>query len=149
MPPVEAKVEETVKAAFASKDDWFNIAGKLREAELEVEGLGKVLLSEITGTARAQIMSTQSQGLLADAKKIDAVAYQRSLLLSGVVDPASPAGARVPLFSVGDIDRVMKIGGRTISKIVDKIEELSALGTYQGSAEGNSSPTQNGAGTSG
>lgn len=158
MPPVDAPtldVEPAIKETkppeetFASRDDWLAAAGKLKEEALHVEGIGRLLLSEISGAARAAIVSNQSAGLLADAKRIDAVAYQRALLTAGVVDPSSPKDARVPLFGRGDIDRVMGIGGAKIAVIVDKIEELSALGNYQGRAEENSSGSPSDAGTSG
>ncbi len=146
-----AEATEQVKQAFATRDDWLNAAGHLREATHEVEGIGLLLLSEITGTARAQILSQQSVGLLAEGagKRIDAGAYQRTLLLAGVVDPNSPEGARTPLFAAGDIDRVMKIGGAKLATVIDKIEELSALGNYQKRAEENSAGSPNGDGTSG
>jgi hypothetical protein len=151
MPPVDKPLAAVVPSdpQFASKDDWFNAAGKLKEATLEVEGIGLLLLSEISGTARAQIVSKQSAGLLADAKQIDALAYQKALLLAGVIDGSSPEGARVPLFSTADIDRVMTLGGQKIAKIVDKIEELSALGSHQGRAEENSPATPSVSGISG
>ncbi len=161
MPPADAlqidepeiatagKASKSTEKPFASRDDWLAAAGKLKEAELEVEGIGRLLLSEISGAARAAIVSAQSAGLLADAKRIDAVAYQRALLSAGVVDPSSPKEARTPLFGRGDIDRVMGIGGAKIAQIVDKIEELSALGGYQGRAEENSTATPSDAGTSG
>lgn len=151
MPPVDKPLAAVAPSdpQFASKDDWFNASGKLKEATLEVEGIGLLLLAEISGTTRAQIVSKQSAGLLADAKQIDAVAYQKALILAGVVDPSSPEGGRLPLFGRGDIDRVMEIGGQKIAKIVDKIEELSALGNYQKRAEENSPATPSASGISG
>lgn len=133
---------------FVSRDEWLNNAGVLKEEEREIAGLGLLLLSEITGDARAEIVGVQSEGLLADRRKIDAKAYQRALILAGVVDPSSPRGARMPMFRPGDLDRVMKIGGGKIADIVDAIEKLSALGQYAGAAEGNSEGTLNGASTS-
>lgn len=150
---IEAKVattpsaEEVVKK-FLSRDEWLNQAGVLKEEEKYVDGFGWLLLSEITGDARADIVGRQSVGLLADQRKVDAKDYQRSLILAGVVDPTSPKGDRKPMFRPADMDRVMKIGGQKIADVVDAIEHLSALGAYQGSAEGNSESTQNGAGTS-
>lgn len=142
-----SEAEEAVRK-FLSRDDWLNQAGVLKEEELEVEGFGLLLLSEITGDARAEIVGHQSVGLLADQRKIDAKAYQRSLILAGVVDPSSPKGDRKPMFRPGDMDRVMKIGGGKIAEIVDAVEKLSALGAYTGAAEGNSEATPNGASTS-
>lgn len=133
---------------FLSREDWLNQAGVLKEEEVDVEGFGRLLLSEITGDARAEIVGHQSVGLLADQRKIDAKAYQRSLILAGVVDPTSPKGDRKPMFRPSDLDRVMKVGGGKIAEIVDAIEKLSALGQYTGAAEGNSETTPNGASTS-
>lgn len=157
MNPLEAsaiekiEVEKIVRdevAKFLSREDWLNNAGILKEAEIEVEGLGHLVVSEITGDQRAEIVGHQSEGLLAEKRKIDAKAYQRSLILAGVVDPASPKGDRKPMFRPTDLDRVMKIGGGKIAEVVDAIEKLSALGNYSGAAEENSGGTQNGAGTS-
>lgn len=146
MPPIDEIVEDAKK--FASRDDWLGQVGVLKEEDKYVDGLGWLVLSEITGDVRAEIVGQQSVGLLAEKRKIDAQAYQRTLILAGVVDPASPAGDRKPMFRPGDMDRVMRIGGGKIADIVDVIEKLSSLGQYQGAAEGNSVPTQNGASTS-
>lgn len=153
--PTEQVVPESLPATkseparkFASRDDWLDAVGVLKEEEHEVEGLGLLVLSEITGEARADIVGHQSVGLLAEHKKIDAKTYQRQLLQAGVVDPTSPRGERKPLFRPGDLDRVMKIGGGKIAEVIDVIERLSALGNYGVVAEGNSESTQNGASTS-
>lgn len=139
----------TVKSvAFASRDEWLNLVGHLKEEEHTIEGLGKLLLSEIAGDVRADIVAAQSVGLLADKKSIDAKAYQRTLLQNGVVDSTSPVGARTSLFRPGDMDRVMKLGGGKIAEVIDHIERLSGLGQYSGVAEGNSETSQNGASTS-
>lgn len=146
-----ATVESTKAPAdkkFASRDDWLGLAGVLKEEELHVEGLGWLLLSEITGDVRADIVGQQSVGLLAEQKKIDAKAYQRQLLLHGVVDPTSQKGDRKPMFRPGDLDRVMRLGGQKIAEVVDHIEKLSALGQYIEEPEKNSGSTRNGATTS-
>lgn len=139
---------ETAVKKFLSREDWLNQAGVLKEQEVDVPGFGTLLLSEVTGDVRAEILGDQSVGLLADQRKIDAKVYQRKLILAGVVDPASPQGDRKPMFRPGDMDRVMKIGGGKIADVVDGIEKLSSLGQYAGVAEGNSGGTQNGASTS-
>lgn len=147
---IETDVEDVVDEVekFVSRDEWLNLAGHLKEEVHYVEGLGKLLLSEIAGDVRAEIVAEQSVGLLADKKKIDAKQYQRTLLLNGVVDPNSPVGARASLFRPGDLDRVMKLGGGKIAEIVDHIEKLSGLGQYSGAAEGNSESSPNDASTS-
>lgn len=141
-------VSDPAEKKFASREDWLNEAGVLKEEEKHVEGLGLLLISEITGDVRAEIVGSQSEGLLADKRKIDAKQYQRQLILAGVVDPTSPKGDRKPMFRQGDMDRVMKVGGGKIAEVVDVIEKLSSLGQYAGAAEGNSDGTQNGATTS-
>lgn len=140
--------EQNGDKKFVSRDEWLNQAGVLREEEHHIEGLGWLILSEITGDARAEIVGHQSVGLLAEHKKIDAKAYQRSLIMAGTVDPASPPGNRNPMFRPGDMERVMKLGGGKVADIIDVIERLSALGNYAAAAEGNSDSTQNGASTS-
>jgi len=136
---------------YASRDDWLSAAGNLREEEYDVEGLGLLLLSEVTGEVRAEIMSDQSAVLLlpeGQTRKLDQRSYQKKLILAGVVDPESPPGGRNPLFKAGDLDKVMQIGGGKIASVVDRIERLSGLGQYQAAAEKNSG-AENGAGTSG
>lgn len=142
-----AEAEEAVRR-YISRDEWLNNAGVLKEEEKYVDGLGWLLLSEITGDARAEIVGVQSEGLLAEKRKIDAKAYQRALILAGVVDPSSPEGSRLPMFRPADMNRVMLIGGGKIAEIVDAIEKLSALGQYTGEAEGNSEGTPNAGSTS-
>lgn len=148
MPPAKSLEAPVTENGYVSRDEWLNLAGHLKEEELHVEGLGTLLLSEIPGDVRADIVADQSVGLLADQKKIDAKKYQRTLLQHGVVDPNSPVGARTSLFRPGDMDRVMKLGGGKIAEVVDAIEKLSGLGQYAGAAEGNSESSQNGGSTS-
>jgi len=137
---------------YVSRDDWLAAVGRFAEEEHEIEGLGVLLLSEVSGEVRADIMSDLSSVVLqpdGTPRRVDQRAYQKRLLQAGVVDPDSPAGSRNPLFKAGDMDRVMKIGGQKIADVVDVIERLSGLGRYQAAAEGNSETTPNGAGTSG
>ncbi len=145
---VADKVKEVVEA-FASREDWFGAAGKLAEEFVHVEGIGKLLLSEVTGEVRADIMSDQSAVLLTEGpnKKLDQKSYHKKLLLAGVVEPSSPPESRLPFFRPGDVDRAMKVGGAKIAKVIDVIERLSGLGQYAGLAEKNSEPSPNGAGT--
>jgi hypothetical protein len=97
----------------------------------------------VTWTASAG----SSSGRSAPTWKLDRRAYERRLLLHGVLDPASPEGNRLPLLQPADIDRVFKIGGAKIGVVIDTIERLSMLGRYAVSAEGNSNGTQSSAGT--
>lgn len=134
---------------FVTRDAWLAQAGKFREDTLTVDGLGKLLLVELSGVARASIQAQQSAGLLGDVKRVDVGAYQRAVLLAGVADPSSPAESRRPLFQQGDMDKVMQIGGGKIALVVEAIERLSGLdvGAVK-SAEGNSDGTPSDAGTS-
>ncbi len=138
------------KIAYASREDWLAAAGHLAEERRHVDGLGWLLLGEIGADVRADITTEQSAVLLAPEdkpRKLDRRAYERRLLLHGVLDPDSPEGARLPLLQPGDIDRVFKIGGAKIGTVIDTIERLSLLGRYAQSAEGNSNGTPSSAGT--
>lgn len=135
---------------FVTRDQWLAQAGRFKEETITVEGLGKLLIVELSGLARAQIQSQQSVGILSDVKRVDAAAYQRAVILAGVADPASPAESRRPMFTAGDMDKVMSIGGGKIARIVEAIEKLSGLDAKaQETAEGNSGATPSAAGTSG
>jgi hypothetical protein len=152
-PPAPAAPAAPPPAAapeFVGRDQWLGAGSKLAEDVVAVEGLGKVLVSEITAKVRAEIMTIQSSGLLTEVgKSIDHLRHQKTLLLAGVIDPASPEGGRTPLFKEGDIDQVMQLGASKVEQIIDAIERLSKLGRYATSAEGNSAPTPSVAGTSG
>lgn len=143
------KAEQKPAVKYATREDWLSCAGKLNEEERTITGLGEMLLGEIGADVRAEIMTEQqSIALFAEgaAKKIDRKWYEKKLLLAGVLDPNSPAGARTPLFRQGDLDSVMRIGGAKIAEVVDAIERLSLMGRYMPSAEGNSNGSPNSAG---
>ncbi len=153
-PAAETDLEQPVPVAngFASRAQILDAAGSFAEEEHDLEGVGKLLLSEISGAARANILGQMATAI--EGNKLTdpswTTKYQKTLLQHGVVDPASPAGARVPLFKDGDMDRLMQLGGAKIQDVVDAVERLSRMGRYQESAEGNSAAaTQNGASTSG
>jgi hypothetical protein len=149
-PPSELPDAKKKETPFASREDFLAAAGRLAEERVHVEGLGWLLLGEIGADVRADITTEQSSVLLAPEDKprrLDRRAYERRLLLHGVLDPSSPEGNRLPLLQPGDIDRVFKIGGAKIGAVVDVIERLSLLGRYAQSAEGNSNETQSSVGT--
>src|ERR1700723_3598611 len=126
-------VTEPEAPKFATRAVWRAAAGKLNEEEKHVEGLGLLLLGEIGADVRAEILTEQqSVALFAEgaAKKLDRKWYEKKLLLAGVLDPASPEGARLPLFKQGDMDSVMRIGGSKIGEVVDAIERLSLMGRH-------------------
>lgn len=143
-------IEADVASPFASREDWLAAAGHLSEEIVDVPGLGKLLLGEVSGDVRADIAADQAAIVLApegEPRRYDVRSYQRRLLLHGVLDPESPRDARLPLLQPADIDRVMKIGGSKIATVVSTIERLSMLGQYAASAEGNSNGTPSSAGT--
>lgn len=150
-PPRAGKGKEHAEEnGVASRDDWLAAAGHLQEEWVDIPGLGRVLLGEIGADVRADITTDQSAVLLlpeGQVRKLDRRAYERRLLLHGVLDPMSPAGDRLPLLKPADIDRVFKIGGAKIGTVIDVIERLSMLGRYSQSAEGNSNGTPSSAGT--
>lgn len=119
------------------RDGFLAAAGKLAERVLLVDGLGRVLIGELSGADRADII--EKQAVAYQDKKLAVKSYQRDLLMRGILDPSSPEGARTPLFRAADMDQVMRVGGAKIAKIVAAVEELSGLGAAaQKSAEGNS-----------
>ena len=152
-PPAAEAVAVAAEPAlngFASRTDILGAAGHFAEEEHELEGVGKLLLSEISGAARAEILGQMATAIEGE-KLTDPTwtsKYQKTLLRHGIVDPSSPPAARTPLFKEGDLDAVMQLGGGKLGKIIDAIERLSRMGRYQESAEKNSAATQNGASTS-
>lgn len=147
-PATETPTKQQSENKFLSRDDFLGHAGVLREKEVDIKDLGVLLISEITGDVRAELIGQQFSGMIGDVKKFDRKAYERTLIQAGVIDPDSPPGGRRPMFRPGDMDRVMRLGAGKITEIVDAIEELSGLGDHSGAAEGNSETTPNGAGTS-
>ena len=141
--PVAAADVAPAAPGFASRTDILDAAGRFAEEEHDLEGVGKLLLSEISGATRAEILGQMATAI--EGNKLTDPAwttkYQKTLLRAGVVDPASPVGARTPMFREGDLDRLMQIGGAKLSGVVDAIEKLSRMGRYQESAEGNSEAT--------
>jgi hypothetical protein len=146
-PQTQAPVTED-KVQYLSRTELLGFANKLKEETRVIDGLGTLLLSEVTAAVRADLIGQQATGMMADQKKFDRKGYEKTLVQAGVMDPASPPGGRVTLFRPGDMDQVFKIGGQKIADIVDVIERLSSLGEYSGAAEGNSEATPSDAGTS-
>lgn len=150
---VAAPPAEAAAPGFASRGDILAAAGRFAEEEHDLEGVGKLLLSEISGAARAKILGQMATAI--EGNKLTdptwTTKYQKTLLQAGVVDPSSPPGARNPMFSEkgGDLDILMQLGGSKLAGVVDAIEKLSRMGRYQESAEGNSETTLSVASTSG
>lgn len=107
------------------------------EEEVDVPGLGRMLVGEINADERAAIIEKQAGDY--QNKRVDVRSYQKSLLVAGLLDPASSASARLPLLSAADGDAVMKVGSAKIAALVDAIERLSGMGAAAvARAEGNS-----------
>lgn len=101
--------------------DQFLTGGKLEE-DIVNTPIGPVLVRELTGEERAELMNNQ-----VGRGKANMIVWRRQLILLGVKDPASPEDDRQPLFEEADMDIVMSKGSATIEAIVDRIEELSGL----------------------
>lgn len=144
---IELTPDEPNGKKFLTRDQFLNAAGKLAEKELEVEDVGWVIVSELTGDERAEVIGKQAT-MLNSKNELDVKSYQRSMLLYGLVDPASAPGNRTKMLRPSDVDRMMRIGGGKLQTILDAIERLSAMGRHSELAEENSEPTLNGADTS-
>jgi len=145
----EAMVEDVHAAVrkYVNRNDFLAAAGKLAEKEIEVEGIGWLIVSELTADERAEVIGKQAT-MLNSRNELDVKSYQRSVLMYGLVDPESPPGKRTKLLRAGDVSEMMRLGGGKIQTLVDAIERLSAMGRHSELAEGNSETTLNGAPTS-
>lgn len=112
-------------AAPVSRAALLARAGKLREDHVDVPGLGKVLVRELSGAARAKLIQGQAQASRTGIP--DVQAYQKELLLNGLIDPDSPEDARQPLLEKADLDTVMQLGASAIDALCTRIEQLSGL----------------------
>jgi hypothetical protein len=133
------------------------------EEVIDVAGIGRLLVSEISAQVWAEIQSAQGALMRAqvvaaqvpDAAppapgKADMVQYNTKLLLHGLVDPDSPEGARTPLLREDQVESFLrKFGAATVGQVVDAVERLSHLGKYAARAEGNSATTSSAAAASG
>lgn len=118
------------------------------EERVDIPGLGRLLCAEISGEDRAKLIGRQVSDVQAQ-REYDRAAYEKRLLLAGIVDPSSPADARLPLLKPGDVDALMRMGAGKISVLVTTIERLSGLGPDAvARAEGNSGPAGSGSVTS-
>lgn len=115
--------EPEVAATPVGRDAFLGHSGKLREDTVTVPELGGVLVKELNGNERAEVIETQAQR----GGRVDVKGYQRLLLLHGLADPDSPEGARTPLLRKEDLDQAMRLGAGTIELLCERIEELSGL----------------------
>lgn len=96
------------------------------EKVVAVPGLGDVLIGEISGIDRADILSAQVAQ--AQAETFDVKGYQRKLLLASVLDATSPEGERTLAFtSNAEASTFMRLGGSKIRALIDAIEEFSGM----------------------
>jgi hypothetical protein len=128
------------KTEFApvGRDALLARSGKLEEARVEIDGLGHVVVRELSGAQRAALMQAQVEA--AQGGNLDILGYQRQLLLYGLVDPDSPEGAREPLLEKADLDMAMGLGGGLVDALCTRIEELSGLSVVDAAAASGPSP---------
>lgn len=117
-PQVAAEV-----VAPVGRDAFLGHSGKLREDTVLVDGLGPVLVKELNGFERAEVIETQAT----TRGRVDVKGYQRLLLLYGLADPESPDGARTPLLRKEDLDQAMRLGAAAIERLCERVEQLSGL----------------------
>lgn len=110
---------------YGGRNEILARAGKLNEAEVEIDGV-TYIVRELDGLERAHLIGIQATARIGN--KVDLEAWQRQIMLYGVVDPASPQGAREPAFTDADMATVMTAGAGFLEPLVEKIEELSGLG---------------------
>lgn len=122
-PAIESPPVTEAQPAPVGRDAFLGHSGKLREDLVEIRGLGPVLVKELNGIERAEVIETQATG----SRGVDVKGYQRMLLLYGLADPESPEGARTPLLRKEDLDQAMRLGAAAIERLCERIEELSGL----------------------
>lgn len=136
------KAKDEMEAAI-SRDAFLSHVGELAEELVDVPGIGLVKARELTGEARAKVLSALAPS--ASGGKPDLGLYQRLLLQLGLVDPAD----NQPLLDVKTAEQAMKLGASKIEKLCAAIERLSGIGGNQAeSAEKNSEPTPSSTATS-
>ncbi len=108
----------------------------------------KVLVRELTGAERAELITLQAEAYQKGSLKIRE--YEQKLMLAGVADPDTPKGARQPLLKGGEGEMLMKLGASKVQMLVSTIERLSGMGAAaMVRAEGNSGLTPSDGFTSG
>lgn len=126
-----------------SRDAFLSHIGELAEEIVDVPGLGLVKARELTGEARAKVLSALAPA--AQGGKPDLGLYQRLLLQLGLVDPTDDQ----PLLDVKTAEQAMKLGASKVEALCEAVERLSGLGAKTPeSAEKNSEPTPTSTATS-
>lgn len=133
------------KRAPLSRDAFLSSLGKLAEEDVEVDGLGTVLVREMTGKQRAQLLEVLAPA--ASGGKADLVRYQQMLLELGLVDPADGQ----PLLDMQtSADVLAGLGASKIEQLCSAIERVSGLSKSANErAEKNSETTPSSDSTSG
>jgi hypothetical protein len=150
---MELQGEHAPNVKALTPQQLLDAAAKGRDEKLvDVPGLGPVLIGEISGTDRADILSTQVDQ--ARANTIDVKGYQRRLLAGSVLDPTSPPEERRGAFSsMAEAASFMRLGGGKIRHLIDAIEEFSGMQAKPEAAveagKDDSSSTLSDSGTSG
>lgn len=122
--------------AISRGDFLARVGDGLAEELVEVEGLGKVLVRELSGAARARVLAVLAPA--ASGGVPDFERYQEMLLQLGLVDPSDGQ----PLLDMKTVKDAMKLGGSKVEALCSTIERLSGLDkSAQKSAEGNSLST--------
>lgn len=125
-----------------SRDAFLAHVGELAEELVDVAGLGKVLVRELTGKQRAKVLETLAPA--AQGGKPDIGLYQKTLLQLGLIDPADGQ----PLLDMASVERAMELGASKVEALCSAVERLSGLsGKAPESAEKNSPATQTSAST--
>ena len=130
-----------------SRDAFLAHVGRLAEELVDVPAMGKVLVRELSGRARAEVLQLLAPA--ASGGKADIGAYQKMLLENGLIDPESPKDERRPLLDVTNRDKVMELGASKVEALCKAIERLSGLDAKAAeSAEKNSGNETTSASTS-
>lgn len=126
------------------RDAFLAHVGELAEEVVDVPGLGRVLARELTGKARATVLSALAPA--AQGGKPDLALYQKLLLQLGLVDPADGQ----PLLDMRTAEKAMELGASKVEALCSAVERLSGLGVKAPeSAEKNSVATPSFTATSG
>lgn len=130
-------------ATGLSRDAFLSHVGQLAEEVIDVAGLGRVLVRELTGAQRAQVLTALAPAAQGAAPDIGE--YQKLLLRLGLIDPADGK----PLLDLATVERAMDLGASKVEALCSAVERLSGLsGKAPESAEKNSATTESSSSTS-
>lgn len=130
-------------ATGLSRDAFLSHVGQLAEEVIDVAGLGRVLVRELTGAQRARVLTALAPAAQGAAPDIGE--YQKLLLRLGLIDPADGK----PLLDLATVEKAMDLGASKVEALCSAVERLSGLsGKAPESAEKNSATTENSSSTS-